>query len=378
MLIAVPIVPVSACIRFSPRMVRAAIGALLLVLVLSTNAFAEEADFSGLHFYVEQDLFLRLFNKRSDQNYTMGFGIKATGSWFRNVGYPHHLVDQLLTSAIPSVRLTPNNNDEAIFHSLMLVGSAFTPDDIEKTEPVKGDRPYASLLGLVTSRTWVDGTKQHAVTTELGVGILGLDLAQHIQTKIHELIPGADKPSGWHNQVSDGGELTGLYRVGLRRCITLSCVAGQKYSDASVDADISLGYYTNASLGTTVRFGSFYSPYFGFISNPIGAVNKIRNSSAQSNGEFFVFGAVRGRGVLYNALLQGAIKEFDATLSTSEISRFILELELGLHALVPVGVDQSLYVTWVALAGRSPEFYTSYSSRWHWWGAIHLGFIHSP
>ncbi len=82
------------------------LGALLLVL--STNASAEEADFSGLHLHVEQDLFVSPFGLDHDQNYTMGVGIQATGRWFRDVGYPQHVVDQLLTWAIPSVRLTPH------------------------------------------------------------------------------------------------------------------------------------------------------------------------------------------------------------------------------------------------------------------------------
>ncbi|MDE2824264.1 MAG: DUF2219 family protein, partial [Chloroflexota bacterium] len=288
----------------------------VLLLVLSTSAFAEEANFSGLHFHVEQDLFAPL-GLDGDQSYTMGVGIQATGKWFRNVGYPQHLVDQLLTDAIPSIRLTPESDEEA-FHSFMIVGSAFTPHNVREEEPVKGDRPYASLLGLITSRTWVDKAdrldERHAITTELGVGLLGLDVARYIQTRIHESIRGAHKPSGWHNQVSQGGELTGFYRVGLRRRLTPYVDNGVKCFDASVDADIWLGYYTNASLGTTVRLGSFYSPFYDFTSMPIGMANKASQfSSSQVMGEFFVFGAVRGRGVLYNALLQGAAKEFDAT-----------------------------------------------------------------
>lgn len=171
------------------------LGALLLVV--STNAFAQEADFSGLHLHVEQDVLASPFGLDRDQNYTMGVGIQATGDWFRYVGYPQHVVDQLLTWVIPPIRLTPDEREET-FHSLMLAGSAFTPDSLLATEPVRRDRPYASLLGLVSSRTWVDATPslngRHAITTELGVGFLGLDVSQHIQTWIHEWT-GLDKPS---------------------------------------------------------------------------------------------------------------------------------------------------------------------------------------
>ena len=366
------------------------LGALLLIL--STNAFAQEANFSGLHLHVEQDLFVSPFGLGRDQNYTMGVGIQATGRWFRNVGFPQHMVDQLFTWAIPSVRLTPcegwnetcRDSEEETFHSLMIVGSAFTPKELLDTEPVKDDRPYASFLGLVSSRTWVDGTSdldgRHAITTELGVGFLGLDVSQRIQTWIHKWTD-SDKPSGWNHQISDGGELTGFYHIGFRRRLTPFYQRDfRKKFEASLDADVWLGYYTNASLGTTVRLGSFYSRYFEFASAPIVGVSQALIAApgevVQRNPEFFVFGAVRGRGVLYNALLQGGFKESSHTLSSSEITRGILELELGVHGLFPVCEHQSLYATWVAIAGRSPEFNTSLS-RWHWWGSLQIGITNS-
>ena len=354
-----------------------------LLLVLSTRAFAQEADFSGLHLHLEQDLFVRPLGLDRDQNYTMGVGIRATGRSLRCAGYPLHLVDQFLTWAIPSIRLAPDELWDETFHSLMLAGSAFTPDSLPATEPVAGDRPYASFLGLVSSRTWVDGTlpdEDHAVTTELGVGFLGLDVGQRIQTWIHELLDG-DKPSGWNHQISGGGELTGFYHVGFRRRLTpFTHEYVAKNFEASLDADVWLGYYTNASLGTTVRLGSFHSRYFEFASAPIVGVSQaligVQGGAARGNNEFFVFGAARGRGVLYNALLQGGFRESSYTLSSSEISRGVLELELGVHGSIAMGGHRSLYASWVALAGRSPEFRTSLS-RWHWWGSLQLGFTQS-
>ena len=124
------------------RVSSASLGALLLVL--TTNAFAEEADFSRLHLHIEQDLFVNPFRLGHDRNYTMGVGVQVTGRWFRNLGYPQHGVDRLFTWAIPSIRLTPHEWEEA-FHSLMIVGSAFTPGSLRAMKPVIGDRPYASV-----------------------------------------------------------------------------------------------------------------------------------------------------------------------------------------------------------------------------------------
>ena len=359
-------------------------GALVaaVLLVLSIDAFAQEADLSGLHIHVEQDLFVRPFGLGQDQNYTMGVGIQATGSKFRHVGYPLHLVDQFVTSILPPIRLTPKDR-ELPYHSLMLVGSAFTPDSLLATEPVERDRPYASLLGLVFSRTWVEKKTDsasdevdHAISTELGIGFLGLDVSQFIQTWIHDQL-GADKPSGWNYQISDGGELTGFYHVSSRRRLTPYVHRDtQKHFGASLDVDLWLGYYTNASLGTTVRLGSFYSRFFEFASAPIMGFTQAQESSVPDGSDLFVFSTVRGRWVLYNALLQGGFRESAYTLSSSEISRAILELELGIHCSINVGDNHSLYATWVALAGRSPEFDTVLS-RWHWWGSIQVGITHA-
>lgn len=364
-----------------------AMNRLVLVFFLLIQFFitpavsgAQEAPFSGLHLHVEQDEFAKLFRVGGDQNYTMGLGIQVTGRWLRNVGHLQYGVDQLLEWALPAVRLTPDTMFDETFHSLMLVGSAFTPDSIVATEPVVGDRPYASLLGLVFGRTWVDGTPpsndRYAVTTELGIGVLGLNLSRDIQAAIHRLL-NTDEPLGWKHQISDGGELTGFYHVGMRRRLTPFYQADtMKTFEASLDADLWLGYYTNASLGMTLRKGRFFSRYFEFASAPIAGVAQAL-SAAQQKNEWFVFASARGRAVGYNALLQGGIsKDSSYTLSSSQIRRLLWEFELGAHGLIALCEHYSLYTTWVALASRTPEFDTELSRR-HWWGSIQLGITHS-
>ncbi|MYB98516.1 MAG: lipid A deacylase LpxR family protein [Gemmatimonadetes bacterium] len=355
----------------------------LLVLTrlgIGLPASGQEADFSGLHLHVEQDLFVKCFGLGGDQNYTMGLGIQATGRSLRHFGGPQHAIDWLLTRAIPRVRLTPDRKWDPTFHSFTLVGSAFTPDSLLATEPVRGDRPYASLLGLVSSRTWVNGAAgqndRYAITTELGLGFLGLGVSRKIQTKIHDWLE-ADPPSGWDHQISNGGEFTGFYHVGVRRRLTPYFARGTKKShEFSLDGDLWLGYYTNASFGLTGRIGEFYSRYYEFASAPIASVAQALNA-APNRSEFFAFGAARVRGVVYNALLQGAFfKDSPYTLSNSEIERAVFELEGGIHGAISLRGRYSLYATWVMVAGRSPEFDTAFS-RWHWWGSLQVGLMRS-
>ena len=360
---------------------RVLVGVLAMGLVLGpASSGAQEAPFSGLHLHVEQDEFAKLFRVGGDQNYTMGLGVQVTGKWLRNVGHLQYGLDRLLEWVLPAVRLTPDTTFDETFHSLMLVGSAFTPDSILAAEPVVGDRPYASLLGLVFGRTWVDGAPpsndRYAVTTELGIGVLGLNVSRDIQTAIHRLLD-TDEPLGWSHQISHGGELTGFYHVGMRRRLTPFFQADTKKTfEASLDTDLWLGYYTNASLGMTIRQGGFYSRYFEFASAPIAGVAQALNA-AQGKNEWFAFASIRGRAVGYNALLQGGFsRDSSYTLSSSQIKRLLLEFELGAHGLVTLCEHYSLYATWVALASRSPEFDTEFSRR-HWWGSVQLGITHS-
>ena len=321
-------------------------------------------------------MFVNPFGLGADQNYTMGMGIQATGRALRHLGRPLHAIDGFLTWGIPRVRLSPDPMWDPTFHAFMLVGSAFTPDSLLASTPVPGDRPYASLIGLISSRTWVSGAPGHddryAISTELGLGFLGLDVSREIQTRIHEC-RNADLPLGWDHQISDGGEFTGFYHVGIRRRLTPYFRRGTRKShEFSVDGDLWLGYYTNTSFGLTGRFGQFYSRYYEFASAPIASVAQALNA-APDKSEFFAFGAARVRGVAYNALLQGGFfRDSPYTLSSSEIERIVFEFEGGIHGSINMPGRYSLYATWVAVAGRSPEFDTALS-RWHWWGSLQVG-----
>ena len=64
--------------------------------------------------------------------------------------------------------------------------------------------------------------------------------------------------------------------------------------------------------GQTVRLGSFHSRYFEFASAPIVGVSQaligVQGEAARGNNEFFVFGAARGRGVLYQRSSTGRVQ----------------------------------------------------------------------
>ena len=67
------------------------------------------------------------------------------------------------------------------------------------------------------------------------------------------------------NQISDGGELTGLYQVKIRNLIIEEKCHDKKYLQISCERAASIGYYTNASLGLIMRVGYFKVPFWSSL-----------------------------------------------------------------------------------------------------------------
>jgi len=342
------------------------------LLAAVTPLAAQEAHFSGSHLFVEQDEFAKPWGLGGDQNYTMGVGIQLTGAFVRRsfVGKPQFLLDRLFSGI--GLPLTPDTTQHETLHSVMLLGSAFTPDDITQVGPVMGDRPYASLLGLSTRRVSPRGDlDEWAVATELTIAFLGLGVSRDVQTWIHKKL-NSDTPMGWDHQISNGGEPTAYYRIGAQRHLTgFRQENAARWLDASADADLWLGYYTSVSLGGTARLGRIRSRYFEFGTSPLGGASQALVRQ-RSGGEFFAFASGRGRLVGYNALLQGQFKDNPYELGSDEIERLIGEVEAGVHTAFGLTADLGFYLTWSVVAGRSADVATSYG-RWHWWGSAQLG-----
>ena len=147
--------------------------------------------------------------------------------------------------------------------------SAFTPDDIRSAEPQYDDRPYASILYLTSRKQTVSSDARSAMTSELALGVLGLSIADAVQTSIHEQLqdyPGDTpySPNGWHLQVSDGGEPTFRYSLAWQ-----DLLADTGYFDLQWIRQANVGYYTNAAVGAAFRVGAIESPWWAFSSAPI-------------------------------------------------------------------------------------------------------------
>ena len=335
--------------------------------------------FSGFALAVEQD---RLFNPwNEDRNYTMGVGFGFAGE----LGYDKDPVftPWRLTALLPLIR-------EGLDRSLLGIGciykrmragtgmseyswtfgtTAFTPDDLANPDPILDDRPYASLMFLSTRRVRVDARDEAwALSSDFTLGVLGLGVAEAVQTWIHEGNT-SDVPMGWKNQISEGGELTGMY--GLKYQRRPRSVNDWFSSDDFLQLEWTwhglgqLGYYVAAEAGFSVRAGRFQSEFWQWASNPLNSQNEALRALKQ-DCEYFAFAALRGRGVHHNSLLEGQFRE---SVVTVDAEPWIAEGEAGLSGSCLIK-GRRIGLTWVTIAGRTPEFKAAGDRRNHWWGSV--------
>jgi hypothetical protein len=327
----------------------------------------DTAKFTGFSFYAENDLFQK-GRMDEDRNYTGGFGFQFNGSFVEKA----HLDAPL--RVLDGWTLISKKKHEELqrhFFSLMVFGTAFTPDNLRRTRPVRGDRPYGSIIGVSARRLSVDNdTLDTAWSSELVVGALGLPVARNLQTWIHRRLRARSglkepyDPLGWHNQISDGGEPTALYRVAYEKLLVGTAQPNvRKHVQLSGGLVGSVGYYTNVNAILNARLGAFNSNFWEFRPDAMNSQNQNLEGGRPKGWELFVFGGVRPRFNIYNALLQGQFRE---SVYTVGIKRATVEWDLGAAAFIPA---LRMQISWNVLAGRTSEFEGT-QPRTHTWGSI--------
>jgi hypothetical protein len=343
------------------------------------NGAAQEPASTGVTFYYENDM----LGFGTDQNYTGGFALSAGGRWIPELG----LTGLLTRFNQLSQWRRLYAGSEVSLHSAAIIGSAFTPtrEQIGLSEPVRDDRPYASVFGVQTRRVNVGLTRDKSLTkrewalsSELTVGALGLNIAKAVQTDLHRMLRRRSgeatpvDPAGWHNQISNGGEPTLLYRVAAEHILAGAPVIQPGWQkQATWHVQGSAGYYTNAAVGVSGRWGRLASDYWQFNSNPLSSVQQ-RMDVPGTPWELYLFGGARGRAVAYNALLQGQFRESVHTIDASDVRRLVGEAEFGVSGARRLLGGQTR-LTWIVVSTRSPEF-SGPLARAHVWGALHLSY----
>lgn len=331
---------------------------------------------AGIFVLTDQDVFQKAYNE--DRNYTMGILIGVYGPFtdknYLLFPFLRKKIDGLL--GFDSVH---RKNDALERYALSLFGSGFTPLDIANPLPVRDDRPYASLLAIASSHTSakLSGRRPWSLTTELSIGVLGLNIAKNAQSHIHEnhwLGSQRPLPMGWHNQISHGGEPTLLYRATCRNLIyeygKINPKRHVKVQRLQISAlyEGMIGYYTNAAAGVDVRLGFFTNPFWDANTGMSTGMSEAPTEGPKPKDgfEMFLYGSLRGRLVGYNALLQGQFRKSVHTMSATQIERLVGEYEFGLGIRL-----WKVQAFWGIIAGRSPE-YRAQMQRPHVWGSVML------
>lgn len=320
-----------------------------------SKADGERAKYIGI--YMDQDFFIP--GRNEDRDYTVG--IAAELFWedeAKSVPYLDAALEQINTYT--SLGLDKEKVQRSFF-----VGSVnFTPDDLENSEPIFDDRPYASLLYFSSKLVMADAAYDRVIGTELQIGILGLEIAKVLQTKFHgytRSLSGNDTPvdpKGWQHQISDGGEPTFKYRMSYGKQFLRN-----KYLDLAWTTDASVGFQTNASIGLQMRRGIRRSGFWTLPYDPINRGNFI--PVTKKDHEVYFWTAYRARGVIYDALIQGQFRDSEVTFDSHEIKRLVHEAGIGV-----AGTFRSVQLG-LSLNYKSAELEGT-ASRSHYWGGSPL------
>jgi hypothetical protein len=326
----------------------------------------EEPYNSGWEFVLDDDAFSLLHR---DSNYTGGFKLSLSGR--RAAEYPFSL-DPWLTrlddlTGIGKLKAASGARQS---HDFVFGLAVYTPSDIKVATPIYNDRPYANILFLANSQQTVVPDQSVAHQTSLTLGVLGLSVAGDLQNWIHGVL-GDATAAGWHNQISDGGELTARYTVSAQRAFVANYRRPGRGLDVVGTTDAGIGYLTDAGAGLAFRFGRIRSAWWAFDRGQPDYLNMVspmlRNGINAPRDEFYLWGGINARLQIYNALLQGQFRHSVVTFPWDKENHALWSVWLGVNRQFSNGLRVAL----VYRAG-TPELATSPDST-DYWGSIIIG-----
>jgi len=157
---------------------------LVILMLFYTVTYAEPTwQYERINMNFENDIF-----SGTDSEYTDGLQISAlmyrpyaTNKWL-NIPFLHQ-------------------SDRAHFISFSLTQQMFTPADLNASEPVPGDRPYAGYVYFEMGLHQSSNSDLDSLVFQLGI-IGPASGMEGLQKFVHENI-GSDIPQGWDNQLSN-------------------------------------------------------------------------------------------------------------------------------------------------------------------------------
>ncbi len=268
-------------------MFRQALCLLVLATALLGKAHADEPG-ATISLQFENDV---LGLDDSDRHYTNGLQL----SWQSG---PDAVPGPLAGLARSSIFFNP---DVTLHFKVALGQNLYTPEDIETTDLVMDDRPYAAWLHA--DFTLIGCTEGSMNVLEVSVGVVGPSAGgEELQKWVHGAID-SPVPQGWDNQLHDELALLVGFERRWRNIIELGFLGLE--IDPAPHFDVALGnVFTYGAMGGNLRLGHGLRGDFGpprLRPGPPGS----RAFGAHGGWTWYFFTGVEGRAMLQNIFLDG-------------------------------------------------------------------------
>lgn len=297
-----------------------------LLYVSNSEAYEKEKNNSGWSFYFDNDLFT--LGDR-DNDYTGGIALKLAGT---RVKSSFLSVDSLLgkVNDLTGFPTLFANKEFFTTHSMEMGFTLFTPMDLDSSQPVLNQHPYASLFFINNTRMVIVPEEYLTYQSTFSVGLLGLSLGGEVQKTIHKIL-GAETPRGWGNQISAGGEPTFKYSISRSKNTLFDSTTARKL-EIKTSTEANIGYSTDIGASVSLRWGKIETPWWSF--NPhnaeyISLGSPVVAASHQNQTESYLWLGASVKYRLYNAILQGQFRDSEVSFDRDELNPVIVELWLG-------------------------------------------------
>lgn len=302
-----------------------------------------EKENTGWALYIDNDVLVS--GGEIDQDYTGGIsitlsGLRATNYLLSIDNWRQTISDWLY------LNMLYKNKAHFNLHSFNFGFTLFTPADLSTSEPVFDDHPYASYFFISNSNIVVVPEDDMVYQTTLSIGFLGLKVAEDMQASIHNILS-ANKPMGWGNQISSGGEPTAKYTFVAQKILNRS--QGSQYArhEFKITGEANVGFLTNTSVGFNWRWGRITTPWWSFNPHLSDYINMgepvVKKTEKTHKPEFYIWLLANYQLHFYNALLQGQFRDSVVTFSNHDLERITTDLSLGITREFATGVRVSLF-----------------------------------
>ncbi len=248
----------------------------------------------------------------------------------------------------PLAKLLAHPKGQYTRYGLAIEHNGYTPSSIGSDTILTGDRPFAATLYSKTFQVTINPENRSRFSSALSTGVVGGAAgAKEMQVSIHKWLNNVT-PHGWQYQIHD--DLIFNYEVNYEKELI---AYRNNFSFCAMAASRAGTLSDKASLGVTIQFGIFDSPF------RIGkSISNRFMIYAYEHPEFNLIG--------YDATLQGGFfnRSSPYTIASNNIKRLTFQNRFGFV---------------VVYKGLNLEYFQSVLSRefeqqkMHVWGGIQIG-----